>query len=502
MIATMRGSSWVVAFFVFTSSIAVWGCTDGSQLEGVSTSVSPVYIIHPPIRINSNADFNPAHGVTGGDGTQGNPYIIQNYEINGTGYGYCIHIGNTTKYFCVRNNYLHDASGNSANYFWNTGLLLYNAPYGILENNTLYSNDWFGSQLCSQSHDTRYYHNVANSNGRCGIYFWASDRVNITENVMDNNTIHGLYLQSSWYAVIENNHMANNSDSGIYGYQPCQRNLIKGNMLSHNKYGVHFDYAEGKFIHNSFISNTYRQADDNGNGIWDDGYPSGGNHWSTYTGSDLYSGPYQNSPDSDGIGDAPFHIPGVGQCDDHYPWMSPSYSPMPPPIFQIPVVTGWNLISIPHLQLNPSTPTALLDINGNTLWDRVFWYDSSNMANRWMLYNTEWPPIWNDLRYVNRTMGLWINITKVGDGYLNISGYSIPTTSIPLRAGWNLVGYPTLATNMTVANAFGGTGADIVEAFDQNATYKTRVVGPTYLLKPGEGYWVHVPADTVWTVNW
>ena len=74
-------------------------------------------------------------------------------------------------------------------------------------------------------------------------------------------------------------------------------------------------------------------------------------------------------------------------------------------------------------------------------------------------------------------------------------------TSIPLYAGWNLVGYPSL-TNETVANALWGTGADRVEVFDSGEPYRIKEVGPTYLMKPGEGYWVHVPADTVWVVDW
>jgi hypothetical protein len=71
-----------------------------------------------------------------------------------------------------------------------------------------------------------------------------------------------------------------------------------------------------------------------------------------------------------------------------------------------------------------------------------------------------------------------------------------------VHAGWNMVGYPSLNTTMTVANAFWGTGVDIVEVFDPLQTYGTVAVGPTYVLKPGEGLWVHAPTDSVWTVNW
>ena len=75
------------------------------------------------------------------------------------------------------------------------------------------------------------------------------------------------------------------------------------------------------------------------------------------------------------------------------------------------------------------------------------------------------------------------------------------STSIPLYVGWNLIGYPSQNTE-TVANALWGTGATRVEKFDAPAPYRISEVGPTYVMQPGEGYWVHVPADSTWTVDW
>jgi nitrous oxidase accessory protein NosD len=54
---------------------------------------------------------------------------------------------------------------------------------------------------------------------------------------------------------------------------------------------------------------------------WDDGYPSGGNYWSNYTGIDEYSGPSQNETGSDGIGDTPYVID--ENNTDRYPLMAP-----------------------------------------------------------------------------------------------------------------------------------------------------------------------------------
>jgi len=70
------------------------------------------------------------------------------------------------------------------------------------------------------------------------------------------------------------------------------------------------------------LINNYFQVDigylDSMN-TWDKGYPSGGNYWSDYNGTDLYSGPYQNVTGSDGIGDTPYVID--SSDIDHYPLM-------------------------------------------------------------------------------------------------------------------------------------------------------------------------------------
>jgi hypothetical protein len=53
----------------------------------------------------------------------------------------------------------------------------------------------------------------------------------------------------------------------------------------------------------------------------DDGYPSGGNYWSSYNGTDVYSGPYQNETGSDGIGDTSYIINENNR--DNYPFVRP-----------------------------------------------------------------------------------------------------------------------------------------------------------------------------------
>jgi parallel beta-helix repeat protein len=109
---------------------------------------------HSPIRIDSNTEFDAAHGVTGGNGTVWAPWIIENYEINGTGYGYCIYIGNTTDYFVVSGCYLHHASGvGSDPYYPDSGFTLYLGENGTIIDNVLSSNDWNGLYLYGSSNN-------------------------------------------------------------------------------------------------------------------------------------------------------------------------------------------------------------------------------------------------------------------------------------------------------------------------------------------------------------
>jgi parallel beta-helix repeat protein len=102
--------------------------------------------------------------------------------------------------------------------------------------------------------------------------------------------------------------------NGITLKPDCKRNYILENTISNSFYaGVGIADASNNFIyHNSFKANRH-QAYDNAANIWDNGYPSGGNYWSDYTGPDA---------DGDGIGDIPYAIPD-GINTDQYPLMAP-----------------------------------------------------------------------------------------------------------------------------------------------------------------------------------
>jgi parallel beta-helix repeat protein len=103
-------------------------------------------------------------------------------------------------------------------------------------------------------------------------------------------------------------------------------NTVVQNNIAGNLDGIYLGFALNTNVyHNNFLNNieqVYSGTGGRGSAtLWDNGYPSGGNYWSDYTGTDLYSGPYQNITGSDGIGDTPYIID--ANNTDNHPLMNP-----------------------------------------------------------------------------------------------------------------------------------------------------------------------------------
>jgi parallel beta-helix repeat protein len=111
-------------------------------------------------------------------------------------------------------------------------------------------------------------------------------------------------------------------------------NIVYDNLIANSGVaGIYFDGGnDNRIYHNTFIDNSDQVRISASFNFWHDGYPSGGNYWSDYTGADLYNGPFQNETGCDGIGDTPYVIDENNQ--DNYPLMKP-YPDATPPIVTI-----------------------------------------------------------------------------------------------------------------------------------------------------------------------
>jgi hypothetical protein len=128
--------------------------------------------------------------------------------------------------------------------------------------------------------------------------------------------------------LIQGNLIANNSGSGVEMYASCACSPVWGNTVDendflNNSYGIQlYQTILCKFHHNNFIDNINQTfCYGGGSNRWDDDYPSGGNYWSDYDGSDLLYGVDQNETGSDGIGDTQYTV--FDGFKDRYPLMAP-----------------------------------------------------------------------------------------------------------------------------------------------------------------------------------
>jgi len=172
-----------------------------------------------------------------------------------------------------------------------------------------------------------------------GIFVRNTQHVNIVNNTVE-EAYYGILLQNSSYSKVSDNIIMENFAWGAVLQICATNNLFTSNVIMGNPTGVDLSDPSCQnniFYHNNFINNTNQVGNAWGiNTKWDSGYPSGGNYWSDYNGTDLFSGLHQNETGSDGIGDTPYVIATYGNNTDYYPLMNP-WTPTPP---TPPVVTA------------------------------------------------------------------------------------------------------------------------------------------------------------------
>ncbi len=156
---------------------------------------------------------------------------------------------------------------------------------------------------------------------------------------------------------------------------------------------------------------------------------------------------------------------------------------------------GWNLISIPLIQVNTSREYVLQTIEGN--YTSVFGYHAGK-SRPWLHWHRDKPNKFNDVIEIDHEEGYYIDM--INPDHLVVVG-KVPTNiQIQLKAGWNLVGYPSL-TERTRDDALSSiAGMYNKVCFYNTTTEKEETIGPDDIMAPGYGYWIHATSDCVWEV--
>ena len=312
------------------------------------------YVLHAPISISDDAGFTTANGVVGGSGTQIDPYVIEGWQIDAT-LNNGISLSHTTA-FVVIQNVVIDGGGGLTNatylsYCQNVtisqcnltsagnGIYVDHSKDVVVRANQVSSCRSDGILILSSSR-VKVLQNDIRSNSWAPFHVWPcavsiqypssipssfSDNITVAGNLIHDNLGSAIGVGTFSTADtrdirIASNMVTNNTD-GIWTWGTT-RITICGNHIENTPYAVYLEYTENaKIWANNFVNCMEPGYDDGGlENQWDDSYPIGGNYWSDYSGVDVKSGPGQNLPGSDGIGDTPRIIDPDSR--DRYPLMS------------------------------------------------------------------------------------------------------------------------------------------------------------------------------------
>lgn len=251
-----------------------------AALLSLLPQIANAYTTHDPIFINGDADFTTQATNEGwpGDGTEGNPYIIEGYEIHPNLYG--IEIRSTSVNFIIRDLRITNGFDNYCGiYFDNVtngrienciiednqyGLILSSSSNNLIIGDKVLFNNHNGISLFNSSQNI-ISNNDVSSNHLKGIYLTGSNRNNITDNNVSNNE-EGIQIYLSSGVNITNNTIIGNNIS----LSSSTRTRITGNMIINGGIIIKGDYLEHWNTHNIDITNTvngrliYYQKNQNG----------------------------------------------------------------------------------------------------------------------------------------------------------------------------------------------------------------------------------------------
>jgi len=94
--------------------------------------------------------------------------------------------------------------------------------------------------------------NTANDNDY-GIYIEISNDNTISGNTANENSLDGIYSYFCGYNNITENTANNNDANGIYFEGDDKYNVISGNTLSDNKYGINIGNSDNNTIYGNFF---------------------------------------------------------------------------------------------------------------------------------------------------------------------------------------------------------------------------------------------------------
>lgn len=224
----------------------------------------------PPFFIDGNLNFDQMaiENNWKGDGTESNPYVIENLTIKDDNSKYGISINNVSKFFIINNCFIRKSK---------FGILINNSKNGIIKKCTFLDETWSGIEIINSN-------SIIIINNSFSSIFWASieilnsnnskleendinkgfngiNLINISfcliqENFLYDNDYGGISIKNSFNNTIDNNYFVHGKKYGVYSYNSIN-NLIQSNQILRNEYyGIFISTSNHTFLNKNFIEDN------------------------------------------------------------------------------------------------------------------------------------------------------------------------------------------------------------------------------------------------------
>lgn len=165
---------------------------------------------------------------------------------------------------------------------------------------------------------------------------------------------------------------------------------------------------------------------------------------------------------------------------------------------------GMNFVSFFCQPSNENLDQALTNETNHSLNYTHIFSHTNNPDDPWTSYKKGLPNYTiQQLDTIDRYNSYYIYMNSSGN--YSKTGFSFSSTTIPLKTGWNLVGYPS-DYSKDITNALEDISGNYqrVESYvDDSWIYHTSSGGGTLKnMTPMHGYWIYVDSDENWVVNW
>ena len=165
--------------------------------------------------------------------------------------------------------------------------------------------------------------------------------------------------------------------------------------------------------------------------------------------------------------------------------------------FELSLVDGWNLISIP-LELSDTSLDTVF--SGASDGDELYAYEDGAWVTA--TYYSALPGWYGDLTNVELDKGYWY---RANTAYtVLLEGVDAGSRSVPIDTGWNLIGYARLSSANLDDLIPDASDGDELYAYDTGwvtATYYSALpgwYGDLGSMEPGKGYWYRANAPFTW----